>query len=121
MTRYTLAECQAKLPEIQAYAEEYFELDAEWMEFYNSGTRMDQGHPLVLHNAMTELLNHLGELDLKVIHEPIGTIHIEAPIEGEDIVFCWQVGETEFSHWHRSEEDCAPCREMHQKFDWTQK
>ena len=118
MTRYTLAECQAKLPGIAVLAAHYFMIDDEFERLWNSGSPEDRNQVAKLNELQGKSYEKLWDAGCRVVNPEAHRIHFDGHVHGEMVTYCWEAGEDTISHGHWPGEVCDSRRELDPRFGW---
>ncbi len=123
---FTLEEAQTLLPILESLLKQGIEgkqliesVDAEFQEithrvFLNGGTHLDVVHlarrKSEREKAIRRVKDALSEIDstgVQVKDLDIGLLDFPCKVEGEIVLLCWKMGETEITHWHSTTEGFA--------------
>ena len=116
---YTIAEANARLPELTPLLEE-LRLNAQQLAllqnrvaaveqkvkgngFHNPGEdHAVTGLAKQLEEAITEAIERLAEWGIELKDLSVGLIDFPAQRDGRTVYLCWQLGEPEVAYWHET-------------------
>ena len=123
---FTLEEAQTLLPILESLLKQAIQgkqliesVDGELQEtahrvFLNGGTRLDVVHlarrKAERAKAIQRVKDSLAEIDatgVQVKDIDIGLLDFPCKVEGEIVLLCWKLGESDITHWHGMNEGFA--------------
>lgn len=132
--RFTLKEANEAVPLLASIAREIEERRAELRELHRQHAALEKAQtPEGLDGAIADLearlheverglrdaLTELKEFGAHVLRMTPLTVHLPGRTRNKDIVFCWQVGETQIDHGHPEGHEEDPRRPLQIRLNHT--